>query len=335
MNNNDLVTVLLPVFNAEKYLKYSIESILSQSYKNFLLLIINDGSTDKSQNIINQYHDKRIKTLHFNQNIGLIRALNVGLDNSKGKYIIRMDADDISDNNRIEEQVKFMDSNPDIGVSGCGSRTFGENVNSWDTVYPSAHEEIKVKLTHNTSLSHPTVIFNKNLLGSTRYNVNFKHIEDYELWVRTIDKFKFGNLNKILLSYRIHENQISSVHRDRQSIIANDLRIKMLKKGGLNPNTKEIDLHKRICSYEFIRDMNFISDSSKWFNKIFTFNLKTQYFSNSPLRIFYFNFFLNILNETKMISPIILAKYYITNPMFRGLYKKKFINYLISNKYEF
>ena len=105
--------------------------------------------------------------------------------------------------------------------------------------------------------------------------------------------------------------------------------------GEENPNTKEIDLHKRICSYEFIRDMNFISDSSKWFNKIFTFNLKTQYFSNSPLRIFYFNFFLNILNETKMISPIILAKYYITNPMFRGLYKKKFINYLISNKYEF
>jgi len=291
MINNDLVTVLLPVYNAEKYIKNSIESILNQTYCKFLLLIINDGSIDQSLDIIKRYNDNRIKIINFNQNIGLIKALNIGLDNSKGKYIIRMDADDISELNRIEEQIKYMDSNPAIGVSGCGSRTFGESVNSWETLYPVEHDDIKVKLTHNTSLSHPTVIFNRALLGSIRYNDKYQHIEDYELWVRIIDKFKIGNLNKVLLNYRIHSDQISTVYSGEQAILANELRMKMLSKAGVNPNQDEVKLHKKICSYQFENNPAFLSASNVWFQKIYKSNHNSQYFNKSSLKKFYFKIF--------------------------------------------
>ena len=115
---NPKVTVLMPVYNCEKYLRESIESILNQTFKDFEFLIINDGSSDKSAEIVESYNDNRINFVQNEKNIGLAASLNRGLDIAKGEYIARMDADDISLPERLEKQVRFMETNPQIGICG-------------------------------------------------------------------------------------------------------------------------------------------------------------------------------------------------------------------------
>ena len=112
------VTVLMPVYNAEKYLIEAIRSILTQSFMDYELLIINDGSTDDSLKIIKSFSDKRIRLVQNERNIGQANSLNKGIKLARGEYIVRMDADDISLSERIKKQVKFMDANPEIGISG-------------------------------------------------------------------------------------------------------------------------------------------------------------------------------------------------------------------------
>src|SRR5688572_768328 len=119
MINPPLISVLMPVYNAGPYLKESIESVLAQTYDNFEFLIINDGSTDSSEKEILSYNDVRIHYVKCETNSGLIATLNQGLALATGKYIVRMDADDICRPQRFEKQVRFMENHPEIGICGC------------------------------------------------------------------------------------------------------------------------------------------------------------------------------------------------------------------------
>lgn len=210
-----LVTVLMPVFNGEKYLKEAIESILNQTYTNFEFLIINDGSTDFSHDIITSYKDSRIRLINNKQNLKLIATLNMGLSMAKGKYIVRMDCDDISFHNRLEEQVKFMEANPDVGISGS---FWKRNVDKKVPRPPLDHETIKVHLLKGSQILHPAAIFRKDLFEKYALVFDFKyiHAEDYDLWVKTSRIFKLANIPKELLMYRTHQKQISKEYSDIQ-----------------------------------------------------------------------------------------------------------------------
>ena len=129
------ITVLMPVYNGEKYLKESIESILKQTFRDFEFLIINDTSTDESEKIIRSFKDSRIKLIKNEKNIGLTKSLNKGLDLAKGEYMARMDADDISLPKRLEIQVAFMDKNPKIGVIGAWAKVIGESNKKYIKTY--------------------------------------------------------------------------------------------------------------------------------------------------------------------------------------------------------
>jgi glycosyltransferase involved in cell wall biosynthesis len=125
-NTNPLVTVLMPVYNGEEFLHEAIESILKQTYLNFELLIINDGSTDSSENIILSYPDTRIRYIKNESNIKLIATLNNGFALAQGKYIVRMDADDYSVKERLQKQVAFMEANPEVTLAGSWFETIGD-----------------------------------------------------------------------------------------------------------------------------------------------------------------------------------------------------------------
>ena len=116
--NTPQITVLMPVYNGEKYLRQAVDSILNQTFKDFEFLIINDGSTDKTLAILQEYKNKRVKIINNKKNIGLTKSLNKGLKLAKGKYIARMDADDISLSNRLRKQIDFLDKHNKIGVLG-------------------------------------------------------------------------------------------------------------------------------------------------------------------------------------------------------------------------
>ena len=206
------VTFLIPVYNGEKFLSEALESVENQTFNDFEVLIINDGSTDDTQKIIDQFtsKDKRFRSIS-RENRGLIKTLNEGLDLIETKYVARMDADDICHPQRLELQFKFMEENPDVGICGSHMHMFG-NVES-DFLYPSTDKELKAKLLFSSPFCHPSVIIRKEILDEhqLRYDEYFKDCEDYKLWLDLAQHTKFANLPYILLNYRRHGESVSDL----------------------------------------------------------------------------------------------------------------------------
>jgi glycosyltransferase involved in cell wall biosynthesis len=225
---NPIVTVLMPVYNGERYLREAIDSILSQTFRDFEFLIINDGSTDGSVGIINSYTDSRIRLVNNETNLGRCAAPNKGLDLAKGEYLARMDCDDISLPTRLEKQVDFLIANPDVGVCGTWIRLFmgAENI----IKYPLTHEAIKCHLLLGCQLAHSSVMLRKNVFSAHQlyYDVNCKLAEDYDLWTRSSYVTYLANIPEILVKYRWHTEQISQVEADALDKYSSDIRMRHL-----------------------------------------------------------------------------------------------------------
>lgn len=235
------VTIIIPVYNGEKYLREAIDSILCQTHSDFVLLIINDCSKDKSVEIIKSYNDQRIKLLDNEKNLGLSASLNIAIKNANSKYIARMDQDDISLPNRIEEQLKFMKENQDIGICGTYIEKFG--VDEPRTVKnPTKHDDIKVELLFQNPIAHPAVMINKEILDkhNFRYDTAYDGAEDYDLWERMSNSTKLANMPKVLLRYRIHESQLSRIAPEKQAKIDKIINRQWEKMGVSNHNLKAI-----------------------------------------------------------------------------------------------
>jgi len=215
MTKNPIISVILPVYNAEKFVYQAIDSILKQSFTNFELIIINDGSSDRSNEIINGFTDERIKLIQNKKNLGLIGTLNKGFSLAEGDYIARMDADDISMPNRFEKQLNYLLSNPDIDIIGSNYCTFGFENNTVST--PSSHEQIKVEILFNNCICHPSVIFRAEALqeNNITYNSEFLHTEDWNMWFEAIrNNLIIKNIDEVLLNYRLEGQNITARNRD-------------------------------------------------------------------------------------------------------------------------
>lgn len=223
------VTVLMCVYNASAFLREAMDSILNQTFCDFEFLIINDGSTDQTLNIIEDYTDKRIRIINNTKNQGLIYSLNKGLSLSKGKYIVRMDADDVCELKRIEKQCAFMENNGDIDICGTYIQILGTNEIRKP---PTNYKNCWFELLHQNIITHPSVVIRKSSLlkNNISYSEKHPHAEDYDLWVRcSMKKMKIVNLSEILLQYRLHQNQISSQYLSKQSFAANEIRMAYIR----------------------------------------------------------------------------------------------------------
>jgi len=204
------LSVVMPVYNGGKYLKEAIESILSQTLVDFEFVIIDDGSSDNSVQIVESYSDERIRLIKNNHQ-GLVKSLNIGIENSGSEYIVRMDSDDVAVPERLEKLFNYMENNP--GVAVCGSwaniiNETGEKVG--EMKYPLIENKVikKYNLLHCPFI-HPTVIFRRDIIKRLGGYKNFKHAEDYELWTRVLNKNLGHNLPEKLIDYRIHSNQVT------------------------------------------------------------------------------------------------------------------------------
>ena len=200
--NRPKISVVMPVYNAERFLSEAIESILNQTFKDFELIIINDGSTDSSLEIINRYkaQDERIVLVN-RENRGLVCSLNEGIEKAEGKYIARMDADDISLPTRFEEQIKVLESFKQIDIVGCHYEQIDENSKTTGTVrVPLNQDEICMTLCYTVPFPHASVMIRKEILNKQKYE-EFP-TEDYLLWSKLYNNKNFYNLDKILLRYR-------------------------------------------------------------------------------------------------------------------------------------
>lgn len=283
--NQPLVTVLMPVYNSERYVKQAIQSVLEQTCSDFELLVINDGSSDKSEQIILSFDDKRIRYIKNEKNLGLITTLNKGLDMSKGKFIARMDADDIALPMRLERQSACLLDNPNIGILGSAYTEFNENGKRKTNQFLNNNDELKCILLFNSCMGHPTVMFRTNLIRqqNLQYDINYKHAEDYELWVRAIQITKFSNYASSLLLYRLHDKQISKRQNVEQKASADKVRMKMLNYLNLNPTDNELKIHNAIGNKQKLKELNEIEITEKWFKKIIEANEQVNFINEKIL----------------------------------------------------
>jgi glycosyltransferase involved in cell wall biosynthesis len=277
MKEKILVSVLLPAFNSEKYLSDAITSIFNQSYSNFELIIINDGSTDQTAEIVKSFKDSRIKYYENEQNKGLIFSLNKGIDLCKGKYIVRMDADDISFPERIKKQVEYMEQYPEVGVAGSWFIRFGKGAQKKFRV-SGDHEILRSMLLFNSCLCHPSVIIRKSVLtaNNLKFRNEYKHAEDYDLWVELSKVSKLGNLQDYLLKYRMHASQVSSAHNQHQRSTAELIRRNFLSHLGFELNEAQLKVHSIIGNNLLITSMNTLEDIEKYLNELIRQNTELK-----------------------------------------------------------
>ena len=206
---NPKVTVLLSVYNDQKFIGQAVESILGQSYRDFELLIIDDCSTDDTVEVINKYDDPRIRLIVNEENIDISKSLNKGLKLARGQYIARQDSDDISISDRLLKQVKFLDDNPDIVA--VGSRTEfidagGNHAGYWNQEVSS--EEIFYALSYRCCLTSSSMVYRrKPIVQLGGYDESSSHAEDYELFYRISRKYKIYVIPYYLIRYRVRQDQ--------------------------------------------------------------------------------------------------------------------------------
>lgn len=287
-----LVSVLMPVYNAERYVAEAIQSIINQTFQDFEFIIIDDGSTDNSLSIINKYAnvDSRIKVIS-RENRGLVSSLNEGISYSKGKYIVRMDADDISLEDRVDIQVNFMENHPEIGVCGTWIESFGEDIKQTCHKLSADDSFLKTQLIFSPCFAHPSVIIRKSILieNNIQYNEKYKHIEDYALWVQLARITKFSNIQKVLLRYRISDSNITKVadkdlqHRFKTSKEIFKYSLDLLD---IVNNDDEYNIHFTLALNSRIKESKYTpSEIKSYLNKIVSANNKSRVFNKSDLNI--------------------------------------------------
>ena len=213
------ISVILPVYNSSEYLLEALESITNQTFTDWEMIAIDDGSTDNSLQILQNYAQKepRLRIIS-RENRGLPTTLNEGIDNAKGAFIARMDSDDISLPERFEKQLNFLEKN-NLDMCGTQYNKFGQRTGISNL--PLQHEDCCFRLLLRSAFAHPTVMARSKLFVNFKYNENMNCAQDYDLWCRLALKgFKLGNLPEVLLNYRFSSNQISTNKEEKQMLTA-------------------------------------------------------------------------------------------------------------------
>lgn len=207
------VDVVMPAYNTQKYLRESIDSVLSQTFADFNFIIINDGSTDNTGEIIDSYNDDRITHIELEENVGIATALNIGLMHTSSEFIARFDSDDIMIPNRLERQLEYFKNHPYVDILGGGMCT---RMDKHDTCPQphiiENHKQIKTALMVTYPMAHPTIMMRKKVADSFRYDGRFIASEDLEAWTRLIHHFTFANMNENLIHYRMRPDSETSSH---------------------------------------------------------------------------------------------------------------------------
>ena len=264
----------MPVYNGADYLKQAIDSILHQTYRDFELLVVNDGSTDSTRELLRTYSDPQLIVAENKRNCGLIASLNQGLEMARGEFVARMDHDDLALPRRLEKQINFLRKNTRFGLCGTWFQSFGAGAPT--IARPPCHaDDMAARLFVESPLGHPTVMFRRALFSehALRYEDGFLHAEDYELWTRVAEVTELANVPEVLLQYRRHGEQSSTRSKLRQEETVAKIRERQLRR--IYPNASDIErtIHLTIlsnCAFEETQIS--VATVESWLLKLIRFN---------------------------------------------------------------
>ncbi len=289
---NPIISVVLPIYNGEKYLGEAIQSILNQTFTDFELLIIDDCSKDNGLEIAQSYKDPRIRILKNEKNLGLALSIDRGIQESRGQFIARMDQDDIALRQRFARQILYLENHRDIDIVGTWATTIGEKTGV-KIRRPTNPDEVKASLLFRTSLIHPTIMIRKSFLekNGVRYghfeNNTVGFIEDYDFYTRAIQFGKLANISEVLLKYRKHSAQTSVEKVKTQIEFAKVIVRRQLERLGIDPTEEDLATAVAVKRYLFLDDMTFQHKLEKLFRKIIEANeIKKIYKEKSLKKVF-------------------------------------------------
>lgn len=310
-----VVSVLMPVFNAEKYVEEAINSILDQTLKDFELIVLNDASTDASKNIILSIQDTRIRYIENETNQGLAYSRNRLLGEANSKYIAWLDADDVAYPTRLEEEYDFLEANPEHALVSGWARlvdSVGKPTGNFIKSYIPDRYLSELLLFVNYFVQS-AVMIRREFLPEVHYRPEFPPAEDYELWVRIAAKHPVCILPKVLVDYRIHTTNTSSVQQQRSE---NGVKLNhktQLEALGIEPTNEEIDLHYAIA-FKKAESQDFLRKVSDWLQRIEVQNNITGSFDAKSLRYILAHRWMKVCTSNGALG-IQALKIYFKNPL--------------------
>lgn len=238
-NNKPLISIVMPVYNAQRFLPRAVESILTQTFKDFELVAVDDASTDKSLEILKKYQNKdnRIRIIQNNSNLQIALSLNRGVGEARSDIIARMDADDISLPERLETQYKYLKSHPKVAIVGANIIVIDENEKQISTrEYPEKTNELKKIMFKYSPFAHPVVMFKKKAFEEFGgYDVTKVPCEDIDLWFKLGSKYEFATVQEYVLKYTIVKNSNSNKKLKALELLGFRIKLNAIKKYGYKP----------------------------------------------------------------------------------------------------
>ena len=303
------ISVIMAVYNEEKFLSETIQSVLDQTFSNFEFIIINDASTDGSLDIINSYNDSRIFLYNNKNNLGIAKSLNKGFEFSNGNYIARIDANDIAMPNRFEKQVNYFNNNTDTGLVGTLYNYVDEKSNFIRKgIYNFFSPKESVSYLAFYNICHSTIMFKRSLVKRIKGPYQKRPAEDFQLYLKIAEIRGCYILNEVLMNIRIHNHGIWS---NNQIKIQNDIhhmRLEKIKSLGVQVSKAENKIHKYLIDkdYKSLEKISF-KNIYNWIKKIIYANDKKNYF---PIYFFNHELYIRIgrlflFKKTKSIINIV------------------------------
>ena len=278
------VTVIMPVFNGGRYLAPAIRSMLNQTCADFEFLIIDDASTDDTSGIVRSFGDSRIKLVRHEVNQGVAGSLNEGLSIAKGKYVARMDADDVACKTRLAAQVEFMEAHPKIGVSGTWFGYFGAEpfikIKS-----PTGAPCVRACMLFDNPLYHPTVIIRKEVLEQhgLRYDPAFSRSEDFDLWQRASGLFDVDNLPSVQMYLRVHSASVTQSRTVEMGGQTASLLRRELMRLGMEPSENDMTFHCAVGRGLRMESIGDVERAENWINKLLAANEQGRVYDREGL----------------------------------------------------
>lgn len=279
------VTVLMSVFNGEKFVAEAVNSVLDQTFTDFEFLIFDDKSTDSSLEILRSYSDPRIRLVENAENMGLTKNLADGMNMSRGEFVARMDADDICMLDRIERQLEYLDAHPEISVLGSAVTFFDESDREFIAHQPLHHEEIKCALFYGFTMLHPSVMMRKRDFEkyALNYDSTFRVSQDHDLWTRAVRVLRFANLNSSLLKMRNHENKLGKTRKQLQKELSDLVRTRQLHELGLTVSSRQLQLFSEHQTKEGRWSISDCQEFESFLLEIFDANDRSSIFDQETL----------------------------------------------------
>lgn len=283
MSKSPNVTVFIPVYNRARFVRGAIESTLAQTYGDFELLVIDDGSTDRSVEIIKSFDDPRIRLVQNEKNLGLPTTRNLGLELARGEFIALLDSDDISLPHRLERQVEFLQRHPSYAEVGAWSQRMDESGRPKPSVklQPISAEEVRATLLFRCAMKNRSVMGRTAMMRELGYRSDFARCQDYDLHARLAERHDIGNIPEVLVLGRTHPNQWTGATTELGNTLKMRIMSELLSGLGIDATPDELRRHFLLCNNRCADtdpqiDSDYFDWSESWFRRLIAANARTQ-----------------------------------------------------------